>query len=85
MITQSLGILAAACFAFCGVPAAVNSLVDGRSQPPASVSAPIFIGACSMYYYITATFGFDLLLFGSYFVEIVSWGIILWYNLRPRK
>lgn len=78
-----LGLLGGACFALCGVPAALHSF-RGTNHTPASVAWLIFVGACSMFAYLFASFGFDLVVTASYVVEIGSWGAVLWWHYRPR-
>lgn len=76
-----LGILGGFCFAYCGVPAAYATIKARRSIGlPISTATMILIGAVAMYGYLTATYGFDLILTINYTIEALSWGVIVFYH-----
>ena len=84
MITKILGIIGSACFAACGVPAALATYKAKKSiGTPISVALLIFFGSLAMYGYLLGTYGFDLLLTINYIIEALSWGLISYYHYFP--
>lgn len=82
-----LGLAAGACFAYCGVIPAYHTWKAGRSiGVPILTAWLIFLGGIGMYTYLTLlTRTFNGVLAFNYFVETASWGIIVWYQYKPRK
>ena len=81
-----LGVLAGACFGLCGVPAAIRCFRVGNANGiPHTTALLIFSGALFMYFYLLVTYGWNVLLFINYAVEILSWGVVLWYHVWPAK
>jgi C1A family cysteine protease len=86
MLVKLLGIVGGICFALCGVPAAIGTYRAKNSiGTPISIALAITIGAISMYLYLLLTYGFDLLLALNYSIEVVSWGLIVYYHFFPTK
>jgi hypothetical protein len=84
-VVSALAILGGACFAYCGVPAAIATVRAGKSVgTPISVAWAIFVGAIAMYGYLFLSYGFDLLIAINYVVEALSWGLIVSYHYFPR-
>jgi len=83
-MVKILGLLGGFCFAFCGVPPALNAIKMGSTSVPRSTAWLVFMGGVFMYAYLLFTYGFDLVLFVNYAIEIASWGIIVRYQLFPR-
>lgn len=77
------GLIAGAFFAYCGIPAMRRTLKAGKSVgTPIDVAWCIFLGGITMYSYLTIKNGFDWVLAVNYFIEIVSWGIIVRYHYK---
>jgi len=81
-----VGLIGGACFAYCGVPAAISTVKKGSSiGTPVSVAWMIVIGSIIMYGYLLARYGFNGVLAVNYGVEFLSWATIVWYHYRPRE
>jgi len=84
VLTSLLGILGGICFAYCGVPAALATFKAKRSiGTPIFVALMIVLGSIFMYVYMTATYGLDLILTVNYAVQLLSWGLIVYYHYFP--
>lgn len=85
-MTKFLGLLGSVCFGFCGIPASFATLKQGKSVgTPISIAWMIFLGSIFMYSYLYRSYGFDLLLALNYGIEVLSWGLIVYYHYFPRK
>lgn len=84
-LVSLLGGAAGIGFAMCGVPAARASWKIGAAVAPKSTAWLIFGSGLAMYLYLFLTYGFNLLLTVNYFVEVVSWGVVLKYHYFPRR
>ena len=85
MIVSLLGILGGLCFAWCGVPAAYLTFKARRSVGTSIFSSwMIVLGSIFMYLYLNARYGFNLLLTVNYFMQLISWGIIIFYHYFPK-
>lgn len=86
MITKFIGIAAGFFLGVCGLIPAVRTWYEGASiGTPISAALPILIGVVLMFIYLCAEHGFDLIVIGTYTVEIGSWAVIVWFHFRPRK
>lgn len=84
-LTYVLGLLGGACFAYCGVPTAVQTYRAGKSVgTPVSVAWMISLGSLFMYSYLFRSYGFDLVLTINYAVELASWGTIVRFHYFNR-
>lgn len=80
-----LGILGGLCFAYCGVPAAYSTWKAKKSTgTPIFIALTIVLGSIFMYAYMTATYGLDMILTANYTVQLLSWGLIVYYHYFPK-
>lgn len=82
---QLLGLVGGSLFAYAAVPQAVRTIRAGKHLGvPLDIAAAIFGGTLAMYGYLHASHGFDWVIAVNYSVEALSWGVLLFYGLRPR-
>jgi hypothetical protein len=82
---EIIGLLGGFCFAYAGVPAAIATIRKGASiGTPVLIAWAIFIGTLLMYTYLFGKFGLDWIVSINYFIEAVSWGVILKYHYFPK-
>lgn len=86
ILLKIIGLAGGFCFAYCGVPTAWATIKKGASTGMPVITAwMISVGGILMYWYLTASFGFDWVLAVNYLVEVVSWLIVVKYHYRPKK
>jgi hypothetical protein len=79
-----LGLLGGSLFAYAAVPQAIRTIRAGRHLGvPLDIALAIFGGTLVMYAYLHASHGFDWVIAVNYAVEAASWGVLLFYRLRP--
>jgi len=83
MIVAFVGSLAGACFAACGVPAAIRFWRAGAAPREMRATAVLIVlGGLLMWFYLFALYGLNWLLVVNYTVEVVSWLVVLLLTIR---
>lgn len=80
-----IGVLSGLCFTVSGFGAAATSLRFGKTSVPKSAATLVFFGTVFGYAYLFLTYGWNLILGLSNIFEAVTWGIILWFAVFPRR
>lgn len=83
IITQAIGAVAGACFAYCGVPAAYRFWkIKTAPKEIGATAMLICVGGILMWTYLFLTYGWNWLLTINYFVEVSSWTIVIYFWSR---
>ena len=86
LLINSIGLIGGLFFAFCGVPQAIKTIKAKKHLgTPLSISFSITAGSILMYIYLLLSYGFDPILAVNYFIEIVSWAILLGFGFKEKR
>jgi uncharacterized protein with PQ loop repeat len=86
MDINTIGYLGAILLAFCALPQAIMSIINGHSRGLSFMFLWMwYLGEMFMLQHVMATIGITGPLFWNYFINFILLTIIVWYRYFPRK
>jgi len=82
-MTELLGIIGTLLLVSSGIPTAYRTYKAGKSiGTPISIAWMVVLGLKFMFAYLYFQYGFNLLIAGSYLIQILSWEVIIYYHYK---